>query len=67
MTPGDYWKPPPDSSYSKEAVNRAGGLLLDFFLTELEQGQDLWDIWDSEKVAEAFFAVTWWKQQQQSP
>lgn len=69
MTPprGDFWKPPPDSAYSKEAVNRAGTMLRDFFHTDLEPGQDLWDLWDSGKVAEAFFAVTWWKQQHAKP
>jgi putative GTP pyrophosphokinase len=60
--PSDYWKPPPESSYSKEAVNRSGALLRDYFHIPLKPGQDVWDIWDSEKVVEAFFAVTWWKQ-----
>jgi putative GTP pyrophosphokinase len=58
----DVWKPPPESSYSKEAVNRAGELLRDYFHTPIPSGKDVWDLWDPAKVVEAFYAVTWWKQ-----
>lgn len=62
MTPADRWKPPPESSYSKEAVNRAGALLRDFIHAPLKPGEELWDRWNSQEVVEAFYAVTWWKQ-----
>jgi putative GTP pyrophosphokinase len=62
MSPTDVWKPPPESSYSKEAVNRAGLLLRDFIHTPLHSGEDVWERWNSKEVVEAFFAVTWWKQ-----
>jgi hypothetical protein len=67
MSPKDRWQPPPDVTYSKEAVNRAGELLRGFFDYELEPGQDLWDVFDSGEVVNAFYAVTWWKQQHARP
>lgn len=62
MSPTDVWKPPPGSSYSKEEINRAGLLLRDFIHAQLEPGEDLWERWNSKEVAEAFIAVTWWKE-----
>jgi ppGpp synthetase/RelA/SpoT-type nucleotidyltranferase len=58
----DIWKPPPEKTYSKEAVNRAGELLRRFFHTQRPSGADVFDGFDSNKVIEAMYAVTWWKQ-----
>jgi len=59
VPPGkDVWAPPPEQVYSKEAVNRAGELLRQFFHTPREAGKDILDGWDGEAVVEAMFAVT---------
>jgi hypothetical protein len=63
----DVWIPPPERTYSKEAVNRAGELLRQFFHTPREAGKDVLDGWDGEALVEAMFAVTWWKQQHAHP
>lgn len=67
MSPTDVWKPPPDSAYSKEAVNRAGVLLRDFFEFKLKAGDDIWNHFDSTEAIEAFYAVTWWKREHAKP
>jgi ppGpp synthetase/RelA/SpoT-type nucleotidyltranferase len=42
-------------------------MLRDFFAKEVKTTKEIWDFFDSEKVVEAFYAVTWWKQQHAKP
>jgi len=63
----DLWAPPHGTTYSKEAVNRAGELLRDFFHAPRPQDQDVLEGWDGDAVVEAMYAVTWWKQQHARP
>lgn len=64
----DLWTPPPEKSYSKEAVNRAGDLLRRFFhAPRPHRTADPLDGWDQDALVEAMYAVTWWKQQHAQP
>jgi ppGpp synthetase/RelA/SpoT-type nucleotidyltranferase len=58
----DIWKPPPDKTFTKGAVNRAGRLIARFFHEPREGGRGVWDGFDKDQVFEAMEAVTWWKQ-----
>jgi putative GTP pyrophosphokinase len=63
----DLWTPPPERTYSKEAVNKAGQLLRGFFHTPRAEGQEILDGWDGNELVDAMYAVTWWKQQHAHP
>jgi hypothetical protein len=58
----DIWKPPPDKTFTKGEVDRAGKLIARFFHEERDEGAGLWDEYDKDQVFEAMEAVTWWKQ-----
>jgi ppGpp synthetase/RelA/SpoT-type nucleotidyltranferase len=57
----DLFKPPPEKSFTKGEVNRAGQLVCAFFNAPRDDGQDPLDGWDSEDLVNAMYAVTWWK------
>jgi hypothetical protein len=44
----DLWAPPRGRTYSKEAVNKAGELLREFFHTPQPEGQDALEGWDED-------------------
>ena len=63
----DAFAPPPDATYTKGQVNRAGALLKVFFFTSREPGADLFEGFDRDAVFDAMYAVTWWKQAHARP
>jgi GTP pyrophosphokinase len=63
----DLWTPPPERTYSKEAVNKAGAMLSRFFHEPRPEGVGPMEGWDGNAVVEAMYAVTWWKQKHARP
>ena len=67
MVPRDVFKPPPERSYTKGAVNRAGDVLRDAFHGPRIAGSPFGGGREVGEVVAAMEAVTWWKQEHAGP
>lgn len=63
----DVFLPSPDTTFTKGEVNRAGQLLRVFFYGLPGEEPKPIGEWEMDKVIQAMFAVTWWKQQHARP
>lgn len=63
----DVFAPPPERTFTKGDVNRAGKLITEFFYSPREPGVDPWEGFEPRAVVEAMYAITWWKQQHARP
>jgi ppGpp synthetase/RelA/SpoT-type nucleotidyltranferase len=57
----DPFKPPPTVSFTNGQVNRAGGLIRDFWYRNPAPDDDPFTGWDVNELAEAMVRVTWWR------
>lgn len=58
----DPFKPPPERTFTKGEVNRAGTLVCEFFYGPPRKVGAPLRGFDPEKLVDAMYAITWWKQ-----
>lgn len=63
----DPFKPPPERTFTKGQVNRAGKMVCAYFYgPPIKEGAEF-DGYDPKALVEAMYAITWWKQQHARP
>lgn len=63
----DPFKPPPDATFTKGEVNRAGQLLERFYFAPREPDAGVFDGFDADELVDGMYAITWWKQLHAQP
>lgn len=58
----DPFKPPPERTFTKGEVNRAGKLVCEYFYGPPRKDGAPFDGYDPKDLVDAMYAITWWKQ-----